>query len=193
MPVRPWVIAIVNPLVVGVITYQLIDLRQVFAVGVICGVAALAELQGQIGIAVEEEEFGAPIVKTVTHEIKREFRLKWYDWAVKDFEREIAQGYPFLRYCRNTHSIFALQLFTRMNNAELRDLVRCLVKRFSLPRIGPEFELTDDEQKPISWYLDEFRKSRWTRSAMEANWRDVKGAQKLSTKMFEDAGVIARM
>jgi len=88
--------------------------------------------------------------------------IAYYHWAQADFEREIREGFPFLRRIKEQHLVFrVLPLLESLPAEKLYPLARVLVKRFhltALELLGEE--MTREDTKLIEWYLATI--SRWS-------------------------------
>lgn len=63
-------------------------------------------------------------------DIKREFAVRYYYWAVEDFKREITDGFPYLRHFKSGSPYWVASIMSGLTSDEKLQLAKALVKRF---------------------------------------------------------------
>jgi hypothetical protein len=66
------------------------------------------------------------------NDVEQQFGLKYYHWALRDFRREIAEGFPLLRLVKGTQAAGILKFLEPIPADELGILSAALVKRAHL-------------------------------------------------------------
>jgi hypothetical protein len=86
---------------------------------------------------------------------QREFSVRYYQWALNDWEREIQQDFAFLRTFKGGASWQALEMMSGMDADEQRLFARALVKRFQKEALQITGErITPEEQRLVSRYCE---------------------------------------
>jgi len=87
--------------------------------------------------------------------LQEEFNVRYYLWALEDFEREIDQGFPFLQLFRNESPWCVVTMMSEMDEAERMCFAKSLVKRFhedAVKTIGET--ITADERQLCERYFN---------------------------------------
>jgi len=80
---------------------------------------------------------------------RREFSSKYYYWSLKDFEREIDEGLPFLRELKDSSPYWVVQMISTMSFSEQRSFAKALVKRFHKEALGFRGEVITRAEKEL--------------------------------------------
>lgn len=88
---------------------------------------------------------------------KHEFSVRYYLWAVSEFEREIDEAFPNLGLFNAGDSRATLQFMRRLNDADRRILAHSLLKRSHSDAVSALGEQMSDDEKLLLSRLDKFR------------------------------------
>ena len=94
---------------------------------------------------------------------KLQFEERFYNWCLRDWEREINQDYPFLSSVSYPSSRYAIRIMRSFPDKRRTLLASGLVKRFRqkdlLEQLGEEY--TEEEKRLVQLYLDVCQRSDW--------------------------------
>ena len=69
-------------------------------------------------------------------DLRDQFGLRYYEWALGDSAREVAEGFPLLRLVEDNQAARILEVLESLPGDELGMLSRALVKRFHARRLA---------------------------------------------------------
>ncbi len=84
---------------------------------------------------------------------------RYYEWAIADFEREIAQDFSFLRQVGGSTNLRIIALMKSVSLEERRQLASTLVRRMNKFWIGSEVPMrwTPEDDRILAWYHERIR------------------------------------
>jgi hypothetical protein len=87
--------------------------------------------------------------------VQREFSLRYYRWALQDFKREIAEGFPFLKGFKTGPPAAVVEMMSRSTRGEQLALASALLKRFHKNAVeAAGDQITAEEEAACREYLD---------------------------------------
>jgi hypothetical protein len=104
--------------------------------------------------------------------LEEEFAVRYYYWALQDFEREIEQDFPFLGTFTSGSAWHVRDMMSQMGTGDRRFLARALVKRFherALRALGEA--ITEEEKQMCQEYFDKALLQSPRESYLEARLR----------------------
>jgi hypothetical protein len=92
----------------------------------------------------------------VTPEAARaEFNVRYYRWALQDYQREIDEGFPFLKGFKTGSPVEVLEMMLSRSRSEQLTLASALVKRFHKDAVeAAGDQMTAEEETTCKEYLD---------------------------------------
>ncbi len=89
----------------------------------------------------------------------RSLHERFYEWAIADFQREIAQDFPFLRQVGGTTNLRIIALMKSVSLEERRQLASTLVRRMNRFWMGSEVPMrwTPEDDRILAWYHERIR------------------------------------
>jgi hypothetical protein len=93
---------------------------------------------------------------------KIEFSKRLYEWSLHDWEREIRDGYPFLKAVKYSDAKCVIKLMESLTTEERQNLIFALLKRRCqsyLQYWGETF--TDEDRRLVQSYFDNLAAVRW--------------------------------
>lgn len=86
---------------------------------------------------------------------QKEFNVRYYQWALKDWEREIEHDFPFLRTFKGGSAWRALDMMSKMDDGLQRFFAHALAKRFHQEAVQVLGErITPEEKRLCRQYCD---------------------------------------
>ncbi|HVU26600.1 MAG TPA: hypothetical protein VHG71_02555 [Verrucomicrobiae bacterium] len=90
-------------------------------------------------------------------EAKQEFEIRYYYWAISEWEKEVNKSFPSLNLFKTESARIVAQFMQQLNSAEQLILARSLLKRFHQKAVKMLGEDISDEEESLVSKFDAFR------------------------------------